>query len=80
MLSCFHIGESAIVMFDVTSWASYQKAFNYQADQLKIFGRDFPIFLAGNKVDIKDRKVKFQSIQKDLQVQFGFGFVSVSCV
>lgn len=66
-------GQCAIVMFDVTSRVTYKNVPNWHRDLVRVC-ENIPIVLCGNKVDIKDRKVKAKSIvfhrKKNLQVGF----------
>jgi len=63
-------GQCAIVMFDVTSRVTYKNVPNWHRDLVRVC-ENIPIVLCGNKVDIKDRKVKAKSIvfhrKKNLQ-------------
>lgn len=65
------IGECAIIMFDVTSRVTYKNVPNWHRDLVRVC-ENIPIVLCGNKVDIKDRKVKAKAIvfhrKKNLQV------------
>lgn len=65
-------GQCAIIMFDVTSRVTYKNVPNWHRDLVRVC-ENIPIVLCGNKVDIKDRKVKAKSIvfhrKKNLQVQ-----------
>lgn len=58
-------------MFDVTSRVTYKNVPNWHRDLVRVC-ENIPIVLCGNKVDIKDRKVKAKSIvfhrKKNLQV------------
>ncbi len=58
-------------MFDVTSRVTYKNVPNWHRDLVRVC-EQIPIVLCGNKVDIKDRKVKAKSIvfhrKKNLQV------------
>ena len=60
-------------MFDVTSRVTYKNVPNWHRDLTRVC-ENIPIVLTGNKVDIKDRKVKAKSIvfhrKKNLQVSF----------
>ncbi|KAH8041238.1 hypothetical protein HPB51_014386 [Rhipicephalus microplus] len=62
--------QCAIVMFDVTSRVTYKNVPNWHRDLVRVC-ENIPIVLCGNKVDIKDRKVKAKSIvfhrKKNLQ-------------
>lgn len=61
---------SAIIMFDVTSRVTYKNVPSWHRDLVRVC-ENIPIVLCGNKVDIKDRKVKAKSItfhrKKNLQ-------------
>jgi len=54
-------GQCAIIMFDVTSRVTYKNVPNWHRDLVRVC-ENIPIVLCGNKVDIKDRKVKAKSI------------------
>lgn len=58
-------------MFDVTSRITYKNVPNWHRDLVRVC-ESIPIVLCGNKVDIKDRKVKAKTIlfhrKKNLQV------------
>ena len=60
-------------MFDVTSRVTYKNVPNWHRDLTRVC-ENIPIVLTGNKVDIKDRKVKAKSIvfhrKKILQASF----------
>lgn len=60
-------------MFDVTSRVTYKNVPNWHRDLVRVC-ENIPIVLCGNKVDIKDRKVKAKSIvfhrKKNLQVSW----------
>ena len=64
-------GQCGIIMFDVTSRVTYKNVPNWHRDLTRVC-EGIPIVLCGNKVDIKDRKVKAKSIvfhrKKNLQV------------
>lgn len=68
-------GQCAIIMFDVTSRITYKNVPNWHRDLVRVC-ENIPIVLCGNKVDIKDRKVKAKSIvfhrKKNLQVSGSF--------
>ncbi|XP_064620405.1 GTP-binding nuclear protein Ran-like [Lineus longissimus] len=63
-------GQCAIIMFDVTSRVTYKSVPNWHRDLVRVC-EGIPMVLCGNKVDIKDRKVKAKSIvfhrKKNLQ-------------
>jgi GTP-binding nuclear protein Ran len=63
-------GQCAIVMFDVTSRITYKNVPNWHRDLTRVC-ENIPIVLCGNKVEIKDRKVKAKQItfhrKKNLQ-------------
>jgi len=66
-------------MFDVTSRITYKNVPNWHRDLVRVC-EGIPIVLCGNKVDIKDRKVKAKTIvfhrKKNLQVHEDFSFVN----
>jgi len=57
-------------MFDVTARVTYKNVPNWHRDLVRVC-ENIPIVLCGNKVDVKDRKVKAKSItfhrKKNLQ-------------
>ncbi|PRP79850.1 putative GTP-binding nuclear protein RAN1 [Planoprotostelium fungivorum] len=63
-------GQAAIIMFDVTARMTYKNVPNWHRDLVRVCG-EVPIVLCGNKVDVKDRKVKPKQItfhrKKNLQ-------------
>merc|ERR1711910_241984 len=63
-------GQCAIIMFDVTSRVTYKNVPSWHRDLVRVC-ENIPIVLCGNKVDIKDRKLKAKSIvfhrKKNLQ-------------
>lgn len=63
-------GQCAIVMFDVCSRITYQNVPKWYKDLTRVC-ENIPIVLVGNKVDVKDRKVKAKQItfhrKKNLQ-------------
>lgn len=54
-------GQCAIIMFDVTSRTTYKHVPNWHRDLIRVC-ESIPICLVGNKVDIKDRKVKARQV------------------
>ena len=54
-------GQCAIIMFDVTSRITYKNVPNWHRDLTRVC-ENIPIVLCGNKVEIKDRKVKAKQI------------------
>jgi GTP-binding nuclear protein Ran len=63
-------GQCAIIMFDVMARVTYKNVPQWHRDLVRVC-EGIPIVLCGNKVDIKDRKVKPKSInfhrKKNLQ-------------
>lgn len=58
----YYIGsDCAIIMFDVTSRNTYRNVPKWHRDIFRVC-EDLPIVLIGNKVDLKDRKVKSKHI------------------
>ena len=64
------LGQCAIIMFDVTSRITYKSVPNWYRDLTRVC-ENIPIVLCGNKVEVKDRKVKAKQItfhrKKNLQ-------------
>lgn len=54
-------GLCAIIMFDVTSRVTYKNVPNWHRDLFRVC-EDIPMVLCGNKVDMRDRKVKAKNI------------------
>uniref|UniRef100_A0A914PBA9 GTP-binding nuclear protein n=1 Tax=Panagrolaimus davidi TaxID=227884 RepID=A0A914PBA9_9BILA len=54
-------GQCAIIMFDTTSRITYIDVKNWHRDLSRVC-ENIPIVLVGNKVDVRDRKVKAKSI------------------
>ena len=54
-------GECAIIMFDVTSRITYKNVPNWYRDLQRVCGI-VPTVLVGNKVDVRDRRVKAKHI------------------
>jgi len=54
-------GQAAIILFDVTSRMTYKNVPNWHRDVVRVC-ENIPIVLCGNKVDLKDRKVKAKQI------------------
>ncbi|CAB0038834.1 unnamed protein product [Trichogramma brassicae] len=73
-------GQCAIIMFDVTSRVTYKNVPNWHRDLVRVC-ENIPIVLCGNKVDIKDRKVKAKSIvfhrKKNLQMVHSKGLLRI---
>ncbi len=63
-------GQCGIIMFDVTSRITYKNVPNWYRDLVRVC-ENIPIVLCGNKVDVKERKVKAKNItfhrKKNLQ-------------
>eukprot|EP00608_Synchroma_pusillum_P008897 CAMPEP_0198419152 /NCGR_PEP_ID=MMETSP1452-20131203/8_1 /TAXON_ID=1181717 /ORGANISM="Synchroma pusillum, Strain CCMP3072" /LENGTH=213 /DNA_ID=CAMNT_0044139275 /DNA_START=34 /DNA_END=675 /DNA_ORIENTATION=- len=63
-------GQCAIIMFDVTSRVTYKNVPSWHRDLVRVCD-NIPIVLCGNKVEIKDRRVKARQIvfhrKKNLQ-------------
>ena len=66
-------GQCGIIMFDVTSRVTYKNVPNWHRDLVRVC-ENIAIVLCGNKVDVKDRKVKAKTItfhrKKNLQVVY----------
>lgn len=63
-------GNCGIIMFDVTSRITYKNVPNWHRDLVRVC-ENIPVVLCGNKVDVKERRVKAKSItfhrKKNLQ-------------
>ncbi|KAG8858315.1 GTP-binding nuclear protein gsp1/Ran, partial [Serendipita sp. 411] len=63
-------GQCGIIMFDVTSRITYKNVPNWHRDLERVC-ENIPIVLCGNKVDVKERKVKTSAVtfhrKKNLQ-------------
>lgn len=63
-------GQCGIIMFDVTSRITYKNVPNWHRDLVRVC-ENIPVVLCGNKVDVKERKVKAKAItfhrKKNLQ-------------
>ncbi|PAV23997.1 GTP-binding nuclear RAN [Pyrrhoderma noxium] len=63
-------GQCGIIMFDVTSRITYKNVPNWHRDLVRVC-ENIPIVLCGNKVDVKERKVKTAAVtfhrKKNLQ-------------
>lgn len=67
----FSVGADAgIVLFDVTSRLTYHNVPNWHRDLVRV-AENIPVVICGNKVDVRDRKVKAKQItfhrKKNLQ-------------
>ncbi|CAF1083278.1 unnamed protein product [Adineta steineri] len=54
-------GHCGIIMFDLTSRITYRNVPNWHKDLVRVC-ENIPIVLCGNKIDVKDRKLKAKSI------------------
>ncbi|KAF9114185.1 GTP-binding nuclear protein gsp1/Ran [Mortierella sp. 14UC] len=54
-------GQCAIIMFDLTSRITYKHVPNWHRGLVRVC-ENIPIILCGNKVDIKERKVKPKAV------------------
>ncbi|KJZ69088.1 GTP-binding nuclear protein GSP1 [Hirsutella minnesotensis 3608] len=63
-------GQCGIIMFDVTARITYTNVPNWHRDLVRVC-ENIPVVLCGNKVDVRERKVKARSItfhrKKNLQ-------------
>ncbi|XP_033150290.1 GTP-binding nuclear protein Ran-like [Drosophila busckii] len=66
----YMVGQCAMIMFDVTSRITYKNVPNWHKGLLRVCDK-IPIVLCGNKVDVKNRKIKPKHIvyhrQENLQ-------------
>jgi len=58
----YHGAQGAILMFDVTSRCTYKKIPLFYRDLQRGCGNALPMYLCGNQVDVRDRKVKARQI------------------
>merc|ERR1711975_181206 len=68
-------GQCAIIMFDVTSRVTYKNVPNWHRDLVRVC-ENIPIVLVGNKVEIKDRKVKVKQINFHRKKNLGYYDIS----
>ncbi|KYQ92406.1 GTP-binding nuclear protein Ran [Tieghemostelium lacteum] len=68
-------GQCAIIMFDVTSRNSYKHCPNWHSDLTRVC-ESIPIVLCGNKVDVKERKVKPSQI--NFHRRFNLSYYDIS--
>ncbi|KAF9155516.1 GTP-binding nuclear protein gsp1/Ran [Linnemannia schmuckeri] len=54
-------GQCAIIMFDLTSRITYRSVPNWHRDLVRVCD-NIPIVLCGNKVDVKERKIKAKQV------------------
>lgn len=59
----YYVGaHGAILFFDVTSLTTYRSVNKWFSDLTRVMSSNTPIVLVGNKIDVKDRKVKAKQI------------------
>merc|ERR1712159_281969 len=68
-------GQCAIIMFDVTSRVTYKNVPNWHRDLIRVC-EAIPIVLVGNKVDVKERKVKVKQINFHRKKNLGYYDIS----
>merc|ERR1719324_739612 len=68
-------GQCAIIMFDVTSRISYKNVGVWYRDLVRVC-ENIPIVLVGNKVDVKERKVKVKQINFHRKKNLGYYDIS----
>merc|ERR1712230_92802 len=68
-------GQCAIIMFDVTSRITYKNVPNWHRDLMRVC-ENIPIVLVGNKVDVKERKVKVKQINFHRKKNLGYYDIS----
>merc|ERR1712164_116074 len=68
-------GQCAIIMFDVTSRISYKHVGLWYRDLDRVC-ESIPIVLVGNKVDVKERKVKVKQINFHRKKNLGYYDIS----
>merc|ERR1711990_533677 len=68
-------GQCAIIMFDLPSRITYKNVPNWHRDIVRVC-ENIPIVLVGNKVDVKDRKVKVKQINFHRKKNLGYYDIS----
>lgn len=71
-------GQCGIIMFDVTSRITYKNVPNWHRD-LTLVCENIPIVLCGNKVDVKERKVKAKQITFHRKKNLQYYEISAKC-
>ncbi|KAG5671265.1 hypothetical protein PVAND_001471 [Polypedilum vanderplanki] len=74
--SYFHNADCAIILFDVTSMASYENVFHWHRRILTVCGK-IPIVLCGNKIDIGQRRVTDDRVKFDYGHKLKFFEISI---
>lgn len=68
--------NAALIMFDVTSKSSYTNVACYHKAIQQQYGNALPILLLGNKVDLRDRKVKCKDIKIHRELNMSYYDIS----
>jgi len=68
-------GQCAIIMFDVTGRITYKNVPVWYRDLMRVC-ENIPIVLVGNKVDVKERKVKVKQINFHRKKNLGYYDIS----
>merc|ERR1712028_296381 len=68
-------GQCAIIMFDVTGRITYKNVPVWYRDLIRVC-ENIPIVLVGNKVDVKERKVKVKQINFHRKKNLGYYDIS----
>lgn len=71
-------GQCGIIMFDVTSRITYKNVPNWHRDLTRVC-ENIPIVLCGNKVDVKERKVKAKQITFHRKKNLQYYDISAKC-
>lgn len=71
-------GQCGIIMFDVTSRITYKNVPNWHRDLTRVC-ENIPIVLCGNKVDVKERKVKAKQITFHRKKNLQYYEISAKC-
>lgn len=71
-------GQCGIIMFDVTSRITYKSVPNWHRDLTRVC-ENIPIVLCGNKVDVKERKVKAKQITFHRKKNLQYYDISAKC-
>jgi GTP-binding nuclear protein Ran len=76
-LDALERADAVVIFFDVTSRITYRQVRLIYREVVDLLGEDVPIVIVGNKVDIKDRKVKAHMINVHRKVGCHYYDISV---
>jgi GTP-binding nuclear protein Ran len=76
-LDALERADAVVIFFDVTSRITYRQVRLIYREVVDLLGEDVPIVIVGNKVDVKDRKVKAHMINVHRRVGCHYYDISV---